>query len=56
MTGGGINQSKSLDHVEQKVKDMIKLSVDGLPSIFDCDADVGANSDIIGYIVFLSYY
>lgn len=50
MTGGGKNQAEPLDDVEQKVKDIIRLSVDGLPSIFDSDADFGDNNDMIGNI------
>ncbi|KAF0747691.1 fibrinogen silencer-binding protein-like [Aphis craccivora] len=47
MTGGGKNQAEPLDDVEQKVKDIIRLSVDGLPSVFDSDADFGDNNDMI---------
>lgn len=56
MTGGGLNQSKPLDNVEQKLKSMIKLSVDGLPPEFDCDANanVGDNNEIMGTIILLS--
>lgn len=52
MTGGGKNQAQALDDIEQKVKDMIQLSVEGLPSVFDCDADFGDNNDIIGNIIY----
>lgn len=50
MTGVGKNQAEPLDDVEQKVKDIIRLSVDGLPSVFDSDADFGDNNDMIGNI------
>lgn len=40
MTGGGKNMFKPLDDVEQKSKDIIQLSVDGLPTIFDSDVNV----------------
>lgn len=36
-TGGGTNKSRALNDVELKVKNMIQLSVDGIPSIFDDD-------------------
>lgn len=41
-TGGGKNEAIALSDVEQKVKDMIQLSIEGMPSQFDCDGEVDA--------------
>jgi len=46
-TGGGKNQAQALDDVEEKIKGIIQLSVDGMASIFDCDND----NDVIGNII-----
>jgi len=31
-----------LNDIEQKVKDMMQLSVEGMPSTFDCDGEIDA--------------
>eukprot|EP00102_Acyrthosiphon_pisum_P020647 XP_016657857.1 PREDICTED: uncharacterized protein LOC100568525 [Acyrthosiphon pisum] len=41
-TGGGNNESIALNDIEQKVKDMMQLSVEGMPSTFDCDGEIDA--------------
>jgi len=41
-TDGGKNDSLALNEVEEKVKDMMQLSVEGMPSHFDCDIEVDA--------------
>jgi len=41
-TGGGNNESIALNDIEQKVKDMMQLSVKGMPSTFDCDGEIDA--------------
>jgi len=41
-TGGGNNESIVLNDIEQKVKDMMQLSVEGMPSTFDCDGEIDA--------------
>lgn len=50
-TGGGKNQAQALDDVEEKIKGIIQLSVEGMASIFDCDND----NDVIGNIILCSY-
>lgn len=50
MTGSEKNQAQSLDSIEQKIKDIIQLSVNSLPSVFVCDADFSDNNDVIGNI------
>lgn len=39
-TGGGNNESITLNDIEEKVKEMMKLSVEGMPSTFDCDGEI----------------
>jgi len=39
-TGGGNNESMALNDIEEKVKDMMQLSVEGMPSNFDCDSEI----------------
>lgn len=41
-TGGGKNEAMALSGVEKKVKDMMLLSIEGMPSHFDCDDKVDA--------------
>jgi hypothetical protein len=41
-TGGGKNEAIALSDAEQKVKDMIQLSIEGMPSQFDGDCEVDA--------------
>jgi len=41
-TGGGKNEAIALNDAEQKVKDMIQLSIEGMPSQFDGDCEVDA--------------
>jgi hypothetical protein len=41
-TGGGSNESIALDDIEEKVKDMMQLSVESMPSQFDCDSEIDA--------------
>jgi len=39
-TGGGSNASIALNVIEGKVKDMMQLSIEGMPSQFDCDGEI----------------
>jgi len=41
-TGGGQNDSLALTEIEEKVKGMMQLSVEGMPSHFDCDTEIDA--------------
>jgi len=41
-TGGGKNEAIALSDAKQKVKDMIQLSIEGMPSQFDGDCEVDA--------------
>lgn len=41
-TGGGKNEAMALSGVEEKVKNMMQLSIEGMPSSFDCDGNVDA--------------
>lgn len=41
-TGGGKNEALALSDAEQKVKNMIQLSIEGMPSQFDGDCEVDA--------------
>lgn len=44
-TGGFIDKSIPLNEIENKVKEMIQLSVDGMPSTFDCDTELITECD-----------
>ncbi|KAF0769392.1 Myb DNA-bind 5 domain-containing protein [Aphis craccivora] len=44
--GGGINSSLALNEVEEKMKDMMQLSVEGMPSHFDCDIEFDFMSSV----------
>lgn len=45
-TGGGIDKSIHLNDIENKEKEMIQLSVDGMPSYFDCDQENDIESSV----------
>lgn len=44
-TGGGIDKSIPLNDIEHKLKEMIQLSYDGMPSYLDCDTELLRISD-----------